>query len=492
MKKKDVIFPVVRIILDFIVVLISFFIARKLRLVSDFIPWVNLQIQTIDTLNLLFYSVLAWIILMILFSIHGLYSIRLIHSKIKELLNIFLYSFYSFLLFSVLVYLWNWFIFDKEIPRLIILFSFLFAFSWILFIRIILNNLQYFLMKKNIIWKTNLIIINNKKKSKIKEILKDIWKSNIYRILWYSNLAKVDKNNIKFIWFDDLKSKISNREVEEIIYIDSDFSKKELYEIWELTRFFWIRYRYLTNTFDITKTNTVLTLINDIPVLELKNTSLSWWNVILKRIFDLLSSLFLIIISIPIFIIVFILIKIDDPKAPVIFKNKRIWRDWKKFNLYKFRYMKWKYCTKESYNVSNTEREEALIYEKELIKNNSVRKWPLYKIKSDPRKTKVWNFIEKYSIDEIPQFFNVFIWNMSLVWPRPHQPREVDKYKDNHKRLLIIKPWITGMAQVNGREDNDFDDEFNLDLFYIENWSMLLDLKIMLKTFSPLVKRIRK
>ena len=122
--------------------------------------------------------------------------------------------------------------------------------------------------------------------------------------------------------------------------------------------------------------------------------------------------------------------------------------------------------------------------EENLIKNKSVRKGPLYKIKDDPRKTKIGSFIEKYSIDEFPQFFNVLIWNMSLVWPRPHQPREVDKYRISHKRLLTIKPGITGMAQVNGRDENDFEDEARLDMFYIENWSILLDLKILFKTFS--------
>ena len=116
--------------------------------------------------------------------------------------------------------------------------------------------------------------------------------------------------------------------------------------------------------------------------------------------------------------------------------------------------MKWEFCTKDAYNhiVDN----KALEYEKELIKNSSTRHGPLYKIKDDPRKTKIWAFIEKYSIDELPQFFNLILWNMSLVWPRPHQPREVEKYTIEQKRLLTIKPGITWMAQVNWRENNDF------------------------------------
>ncbi|MDD2515796.1 MAG: sugar transferase, partial [Candidatus Gracilibacteria bacterium] len=158
------------------------------------------------------------------------------------------------------------------------------------------------------------------------------------------------------------------------------------------------------------------------------------------------------------------------------------------FNLYKFRYLKWKYCVKDSYGIK-PEEDEALKLEKELITKQNARKGPLYKIKNDPRKTKIGTFIEKYSIDELPQLFNVLIGNMSLVGPRPHQPREVEQYKEHQKRVLTIKPGITGMAQINGREKNDFDKEVQLDIFYIENWSILLDLKIFFKTIGTVLKR---
>lgn len=492
MKKQDIIFWITKVVLDFLIIIGSFFVARELRLISDFIPGLNLQVQTIDTYNLFIYSLIWACILVLLFSLHWLYKIRIVNSKIKEFINIILYWFYSFLFFSVIVFLWIGFVFDKEIPRLIIWFSFLIWIIFIIFERIVLNNIQYFLINKNIFSKNNLIIINNKKKWKIKEILQDIDKSNIYKLLWYSNSTKIEKNNMKFISFEKLKEIISLRKVEEIIYIDSDFSKRELYDLWELTRIFNVRYRYLTNTFDITKTNTILTLINEIPVLELRSTMLSGWNVIFKRVFDIISSLVLIVVFLPILIITSILIKIEDFKWPIIFKNKRIGREQKEFDLYKFRYMKWEFCTLESYEVSEKQKKDALEYEEDLIKNKSTRNGPLYKIKDDPRKTKIWSFIEKNSIDELPQLFNVLIWNMSLVWPRPHQPREVDKYRISHKRLLTIKPGITWMAQVNGREENDFEDEAKLDMFYIENWSILLDLKILLKTFSEVVSRIKK
>jgi lipopolysaccharide/colanic/teichoic acid biosynthesis glycosyltransferase len=177
-----------------------------------------------------------------------------------------------------------------------------------------------------------------------------------------------------------------------------------------------------------------------------------------------------------------IALKLEDPNAPIIFRNKRVGLKGQSFFLYKFRYMKNEFCVDE-------ENPKALEYEKELIKKQSNRAWPLYKIKDDPRKTKVWTFIEKYSIDELPQLFNVILGNMSLVWPRPHQPREVDKYELYQRRVFTVKPWITGMAQINGREKNTFDKEVKLDIFYIENWSLLLDIKIIYKTFPILFQR---
>jgi len=477
MKKQEIIFWITKVILDFLLVIASFFIARELRLISDFVPWLNLQIQTIDIYNLAIYSIIWALILISLFAIHGLYKIKTINSKIKEFWNIILFWFYSFVFFSFLVYLWIWFIFETEIPRLIAFFAFWISIFLIILERIWLNNLFYYLMNKKVFSKNNLILITNKKDSEIKYILDDINKAKVYNL-------KVSTEG-----FNPLCTLIENKEVDEIIYIDSDFTKQEKFEIWELTRIFGVRYRYLANSFDITKSNTELSLINEIPVLEIKSTPLNWWNMILKRIFDIVSSLFWIIIFSPLLLIIYILIKLENPKAPAVFKNKRIWRDVKEFNLYKFRYLKWEYCTKDSYSVSEEEKKKALNFEEKLIKNNSTRKGPLYKIKNDPRKTKIWTFIEKYSIDELPQFFNVIVWNMSLVWPRPHQPREVEKYLTHHKRLLTIKPWITGMAQVNWRDENNFDDEAKLDTFYIENWSILLDLKIIAKTFSSVIRR---
>jgi len=489
MRKYEIIFSIIKIPLDFFIIFFSFFIARNIRLFTDLIPWVNLPIQTINSESLFYFAIFWSFLYVLLFATHSLYNIKIINSKIKESLDIIRYSIYWFIFYSVIIYLSKWIFYNTEIPRLIILFTLIIWTILVILWRIILNNIQNFLLTRNIIPKRKLLIINNKKYNTIKTIIKDINNSNIYNVIWYINNEDKKIKKIKFLWwYKKVENIIENNKCDEILYIDSKFSKKELFKIWELTKIYWIRYRYITNSFDVTKTNTTMTLINKIPVIEIKNTPIdNWWKII-KRFIDIIWSIIWIILFFPLMIIIWILIKIDDPSWPIIYKNRRIWQNRKIFNLYKFRYLKWKYCIKDSYWI-NTKDDNALKYEKELIKKSSTRNWPLYKIKNDPRKTQIWNFIEKYSIDELPQFFNVLIWNMSLVWPRPHQPREVEKYEKHQKILLTIKPWVTWMAQVNWREKNNFVKEANLDIFYIENRNVLLDFKILFKTFWTIFKR---
>lgn len=489
MKKYDIIFWALKLPLDFLIVFGAFFLARNLRLSTSSFLWINLPFQTISNENL-FYFALAWsILLTLVFAIHWLYFIKITSSKIGELLKIIQYSIYWLLFLSFFIYLWNGIIYETNIPRLILLFTFFISTIWIILERVLLNYLEYFLLWKWILEKKQLLLINNKSTENIKKILKDIKETKIYEIIWYANKEDIGSSKIKYLWdIDEIKKIFEKKKCDEILNIDSDFNKNELLELWELTRTFGVRYRYITNSFDVTKTNTTLSLINNIPVIEINNTSLDDWAKIFKRIFDLIIWIVWVTILSPFMLITAICIKIEDPKWPIIYKNRRIWKNGKEFNLYKFRYMKWKYCIKDAYgDLKNNDK--ALKYEEELIKKNSTRNWPLYKIKNDPRKTKFWTFIERYSIDEIPQFFNLIIWNMSLVWPRPHQPREVKKYSIKQKRLLTIKPWITWMAQVNGREKLDFKKEAELDIFYIENWSALLDLKIILKTFNVVFRR---
>jgi len=167
----------------------------------------------------------------------------------------------------------------------------------------------------------------------------------------------------------------------------------------------------------------------------------------------------------PFWIIIPILIKLDS-SGPAIYRSKRKYKN-RVFSIFKFRSM-----------VADADDKKA-----ELLDLNE-RSGPLFKIKNDPRITRLGRFLRKTSIDELPQLFNVLWGTISLVGPRPHLPEEVDQYKQDDRKVFAIKPGITGLAQISGRSSLDFDDEIKLDFYYIENWSLLLDIKIILKSIG--------
>ena len=207
--------------------------------------------------------------------------------------------------------------------------------------------------------------------------------------------------------------------------------------------------------------------------------------VLLKRCFDILGSIVGILLLSPVMLITALAIKIDSPGA-AIFKQIRLGRKGRPFVFYKFRSM---YCKADD----KIHRD----YVTKLIKGNGAEinqgdaDNPLYKIKRDPRVTKVGKFIRNTSIDELPQLFNVLKGDMSLVGPRPPLPYEVERYKPWHlRRVLEKRPGITGLWQVEGRSRTSFDDMVRLDVQYIRNWSFLLDLKILVKTVKVVIFRV--
>lgn len=188
----------------------------------------------------------------------------------------------------------------------------------------------------------------------------------------------------------------------------------------------------------------------------------------IKRLIDLLGSMVGIVLLSPIMLITAIAIKIDS-KGPAIFSQDRVGIDEKVFRMYKFRSMV-------------IDAENLL---KELQYKNEMS-GPMFKIKEDPRITKVGRFIRRTSIDELPQLFNVLLGNMSLVGPRPNLPREVAKFTEYQKQKLMVKPGITCYWQVMGRNNIDFEDWMELDIKYSKERNTWLDLTLIFKTFFML------
>lgn len=214
--------------------------------------------------------------------------------------------------------------------------------------------------------------------------------------------------------------------------------------------------------------------IGTYPVVTYQTVALNNVSRAIKRFIDIIGSIAGIILSLPFMIITSIAIKINDPKGPVIFKQLRVGLNGRQFYIYKFRSM---YADAEA-------------RKKDLMQLNEMDSDFMFKIKDDPRITKVGKVIRKYNIDELPQFFNVLTGDMSLVGTRPPTLDEVEKYKRNHWRRVSIRPGITGMWQVSGRSKiSNFDEVVELDTIYIDSWEIFLDFKIMLKTVWNMIKR---
>jgi exopolysaccharide biosynthesis polyprenyl glycosylphosphotransferase len=205
--------------------------------------------------------------------------------------------------------------------------------------------------------------------------------------------------------------------------------------------------------------------------LHVQGVSLDGWQAVVKRVFDLVTSVILLVVTAPLFLCVAIAIKCSD-RGPVFFRQERIGRNGLPFRMLKFRSM-----------VVDAEARLA------DVQSDNTRSGPLFKAARDPRITKVGQVLRATSIDELPQLLNVLRGDMSLVGPRPALAREVEQFSPELQRRSVVLPGITGLWQIEGRDQADFSIYEETDIFYVENWSVTLDVAILVRTFFSIVAR---
>jgi exopolysaccharide biosynthesis polyprenyl glycosylphosphotransferase len=216
--------------------------------------------------------------------------------------------------------------------------------------------------------------------------------------------------------------------------------------------------------FEVMTSRVLVSEVAGVPLVTIRGISLTPSRMALKRAFDLLVSGLVLIVGLPIWAICALLVKLTSP-GPLFYSQGRIGRHGEPFRMYKFRTM----------YVDADARLEALRAENEAS-------GPIFKMRNDPRVTAVGRWLRKFSIDEVPQVINVFTGEMSFVGPRPPLPYETREYEDRHWRRLEVTPGMTGLWQVSGRSSLTFEEMVRLDVFYIENWSVGLDVAIILRT----------
>ena len=275
---------------------------------------------------------------------------------------------------------------------------------------------------------------------------------------------------------EDLEQILRNKEIDQVYFIQhSDDNIAQIQKYIDLCLEMGVTVRVVLDvsySHRMHRSNSYVSSVGTFPLITYHTIALNSYEQAIKRLLDILISVLATVVLSPVMLVTAIAIKLDS-EGPVIFKQTRVGQNGRTFNMYKFRSM----CA------------DAEAKKEELLQKNEMDGF-MFKIKDDPRVTKVGKFIRKTSIDELPQLFNVIKGDMSLVGTRPPTVDEVSKYKRGQWRRISIKPGVTGLWQISGRNSiTDFDEVVELDLRYIDNWSLSADIAILIKTVGVLFTR---
>ncbi|WP_245536323.1 sugar transferase [Terriglobus saanensis] len=250
------------------------------------------------------------------------------------------------------------------------------------------------------------------------------------------------------------------------IFFSVPAERAQVIRLVEEARTFKIDVRVIPDLYDGLAWNAPVEYVGQFPTIPLHRGEFPIGSFMLKRMLDLAISLVGLVFLAPLFLILAAVVALDS-KGPIFYSAKRIGRKGRSFNCFKFRTM-----------VQNADALKA------QLAGQNERDGVLFKMSNDPRVTRVGRFLRKYSLDELPQLWNIVRGDMSLVGPRPPMAAEVEQYALDHLRRLDVLPGLTGLWQVEARQDPSFDSYISLDTAYVENWSLWLDLKILLRTVS--------
>ena len=470
MKRHEMVFGAVRLPLEWAAVFASFFAARDLRRVTDLVPGVQLPFQTIATPQLAGFAAAGATLAVSFLAARGLYRIRSTGSRLAEAGNVLGAFFSWFFAYVGALYLANGYLYSTQIPRLVLLFSAIFSVLAIVALRTALNFLQSSLLSRGVLEKRRAVLIMAEPDA---DVAAKFSSSAVYGLAGY--VAFRADPAIPLPWLgtpDAAETAVAAAKPDDVFVAGTPLTPEAQASLFDLTVREGVRYAYFPNHADAAKRNVEMFFLGRTPVVEIRSVGIDAWGRVAKRASDLAGALALLPFALPVLAAALAATWLRDGKNP-LYRSVRVGKGGVPFALYKVRSM-----------VPDADR-----IKKGLEKANERTDGPLFKMENDPRVTPLGRFLRKTGIDELPQLWSVLRGDMSLVGPRPHLPEEVAKYLPWQRRVLSVKPGITGMAQVNGRHRNAFSREVELDALYIENWSFLLDAKILAKTVAAVFGR---
>jgi exopolysaccharide biosynthesis polyprenyl glycosylphosphotransferase len=288
----------------------------------------------------------------------------------------------------------------------------------------------------------------------------------------YISLTPRPQNGLRSLGqLDDLPAILTREKVQEVIIADPDFPQEKAVELVDLCHQRGVTVQVAPSTMEILIDRAEFVPGQTVPLFKLRSPVFEGIDFALKRTFDLTVSTVGLVVLSPILLVIAIAVKLSSP-GPVIYRSIRPGMAGKPFFCFKFRTM----------------RQHADQIQSDLESMNE-KSGAIFKIRHDPRLTRVGRFLRRYSLDELPQLVNVVRGEMSLVGPRPLPMRDFDRLEEWHKKRYLVLPGITGLWQVSGRSELDFDDLVRLDFLYLERWSIMLDLSILLKTIPAVFSK---
>jgi len=457
-----------KIVCDALIINFSFALAYLLRfkfmlfLPVDLVPIFEHYLRVLVFITILWLAVFKFV---------GLYESKRSAALMDEIAGLFLGVTLSTLLLLGLLFLYREFWFS----RLVLLNAWLIAFVLLAGFRFLIFFLRRWWYVRG--WGVRRILILGT--DEIGQVLANKIRND--RALGYKIVGFLDDDPVKkgqsFFGFPvidvisiaKIKEMIERERVEEIIIAGAGLKTEKILDIITECERYGIEFKIVPGILELISSRLDVDELGGIPLLTVTEIQLQGLNALIKRLSDLVLSALLIIILSPILILFALLVKITSP-GPVSFPHQRIGLNGHAFAMLKFRSM-----VKEA---------EAIFPQ---LKHLSEVEGHIFKMKDDPRVTPLGRFMRRWSIDELPQLFNVFLGQMSLVGPRPPLPREVEKYSPWHKKRLRVRPGITGLWQVSGRSLLPFEEMVRLDIYYIENWSLWQDIKILLRSLPVVI-----
>lgn len=454
-KRSELFFNLILIPLDTLMLLTSWVLAFIIRVEYTFKPTVYQVPGRSFVTVLLFLTPVA----ILIFALTGLYRFDSTRSRWREYTRVLIAT-SATTMFLIIV---DFFTSKPLFPsKAVVIYGYVLASLSIIGMRFVLNLFQRWLFRFNV-GRRQVVVVGGG--SVADELTYSLQRNRGYKVV-----ATITQSNEIL---KRLRAVFKRRHVDEIILTDDKVKPDEQADLIRLAHSYHAVYKFVPTIAGLFQTRPQTSLLSDFPLIEIVRTPLDGWWRIYKTVFDYLGAITLTFILSPLFLLLIVLIKLTD-KGPAFYRHRRIGRNGKIVEVWKFRSMYSRY--------SNTDRTVKSI----LVELGGEKLWQEFrveqKLKNDPRVTPVGRWLRRSSLDELPQLVNVLRGELSLIGPRPVTPEELDRYGESASTFLLIKPGMTGLWQVSGRNDVSYKERVKLDLFYVENWSARMDIRILLRT----------